>query len=403
MSDPAQQSAARSDAEKRVIIVKTEAGDIVTYSGNPAELPGARHETRLAMKRAGVFKLLVTQNASRLPNGVIAVEHLDNIPLVTNLITDPNGGGYDFDTPCPDTPTRVARMNATRALAGNAPYTGVPNITVLPDKILKLAQPNAHEVETEALAYALTQLSVFDDRQHANELLVQCNYDGRQLGPLLDAIERRARAEDLALVTGRRNAFKEAGLNSQPLTYETFRRFFKDFNVLEYKCPANKRILDEGLLQLVGLLFIKDPSMRKSWTDHVNAPIMRDNHGVKVSGPPQSYAEAKELAEQVLRSSLVIAGIDELSSSSGGLHAQVASWSLRGAETHPFVCKCRSQTHSRERGHARRRRTADISRARPEEGRRRQRVAVFNYRPKRRRWKVSLLGPADDALRLRHA
>ena len=142
-------------------------------------------------------------------------------------------------------------MNATRALAGNAPYTGVPNITVLPDKILKLAQPNAHEVETEALAYALTQLSVFDDRQHANELLVQCNYDGRQLGPLLDAIERRARAEDLALVTGRRNAFKEAGLNGQPLTYESFRRFFKDFNVLEYKCPANKRILDEGLLQLV--------------------------------------------------------------------------------------------------------------------------------------------------------
>ena len=152
MSAPLQNSTALSEAEKRVISVKTEAGDPVIYSGNPAELPGARFETRKAMKRAGVFKLLVTQNASRLPNGIIAVENLDNIPLVTNVVADPHNDEYDFDTPCPDTPTRVARMNATRALAGAVPYTGVANITVLPDKLLKLAQPNPHEVETEALA-----------------------------------------------------------------------------------------------------------------------------------------------------------------------------------------------------------------------------------------------------------
>ena len=48
-------SAARSDAEKCVIEITTEAGDPVTYSGNPAELPGARFETRKALKRAGAF------------------------------------------------------------------------------------------------------------------------------------------------------------------------------------------------------------------------------------------------------------------------------------------------------------------------------------------------------------
>ena len=34
--------------------------------------------------------------------------------------------------------------------------------------------PNKEEVETEALAYALTQLSIFEDRAHATELLIEC-------------------------------------------------------------------------------------------------------------------------------------------------------------------------------------------------------------------------------------
>ena len=89
MSSEEKKSTAKSEAEKRVIDITTETGDPVVYSGNPAELPGARFETRKAMQRAGVFKMLVTQNASRLPNGLIAVDHIDNIPLVTGLAVDP--------------------------------------------------------------------------------------------------------------------------------------------------------------------------------------------------------------------------------------------------------------------------------------------------------------------------
>ena len=185
------------------------------------------------MRRAGAFKLLVSKNASRLPNGTICVEDLDMVPLVTNIVKDPHADEYTFENPCPSTPARVARINATRALSGMPPYAGVPNLNTLPDKILKLATPNPYEVETEALAYALTQLSIFTDRIHANELRVQCEYDGRKLSPLLDAIEATAMAEDVTLVTGRRNAFKEAGLKGQPLSFESFRRFFKDFNTLE--------------------------------------------------------------------------------------------------------------------------------------------------------------------------
>ena len=97
----------RSDAQKRVITIKTEADDIVTYSGNPAELPGIRHEIRLAMRRAGAFKMLVTNNASRLPNGLICVDHIDNIPFVTELVEDPNADLYSYEAPCPGTQARV--------------------------------------------------------------------------------------------------------------------------------------------------------------------------------------------------------------------------------------------------------------------------------------------------------
>ena len=171
MSSIGTQPTAQSDAEKRVITITTEAGDPVTYTGNPAELPGARYETRLAMQRAGAFKLLVSNNASRQRNGVICVEDLDSVLIVTNLIDDPYKAGYNYETPFPNTATRVTRLNATRALRGDAPFTGVPDITSLPDKVLKMCMPNKDEVETEALAYALTQLSIFQDRVHANELL----------------------------------------------------------------------------------------------------------------------------------------------------------------------------------------------------------------------------------------
>ena len=84
------QTATPSNAQKRVVAILTEAEDPVTYSGNPAELAGARHEISKALKRAGAFKLLVTHNASRLSNGTIAVEHLDNILFVTDMINDPD-------------------------------------------------------------------------------------------------------------------------------------------------------------------------------------------------------------------------------------------------------------------------------------------------------------------------
>ena len=82
MSSGTNQSTVLSDAELRVITVKTEAGDNVKYSGNPAELPGARYETMKAMRRAGAFTLLVEHGAARLKNGTIAVDDVNNIPFV---------------------------------------------------------------------------------------------------------------------------------------------------------------------------------------------------------------------------------------------------------------------------------------------------------------------------------
>ena len=66
----------QSEAELRVVTIKTEAGELVKYSGNPAELPGYRHEISKALLRVNAFKLLITNNASLLKNGVICVEHI---------------------------------------------------------------------------------------------------------------------------------------------------------------------------------------------------------------------------------------------------------------------------------------------------------------------------------------
>ena len=67
-------------------------------------------------------------------------------------------------------------------------------------------------------------------------------YDGRKLAPLLDAIEAQASAEDITLVTGRHNSFKEGGFKGMPLTQTSFKAFFEEFNLLEYRCPPAKRL-----------------------------------------------------------------------------------------------------------------------------------------------------------------
>ena len=302
---------ARSEAELRVITVKTEAGDPVTFSGNPAELPGVRYETRKAMKRAGAFTLLIKHNASRLKNGVICTEDLDSIPIVTQVIVDHEVDNYTYERPCPATAVRMSRINEARVAAGEAAFPRVGSIITIPDKLLKLAIPNPHEVQVEALAYALTQLSVFEDKHHANELLEMCDYDGRKLAVLLDHIEAQATPEDINLVTGRRNRFKEAGLKGLPLSLTTFRAFFKKFDVLEYKCPPPDRLKDRDLMQVIGNLFIKDPEQRKTWSDNLSQPVIRDASGLRLSGPPVNYREAKTLAEKLLRGKSVIAEIDE--------------------------------------------------------------------------------------------
>ena len=120
-------STALSEAQKRMVVITTEAGDPVKYGNNPAELSGARYEMDLCLERLGAYELLIKHNAAApLGNNMIATEDLDTIPFVTDMLADPNVANYTYRNPCPDTPTRIAATNVARAAAGEAPFTGVP-------------------------------------------------------------------------------------------------------------------------------------------------------------------------------------------------------------------------------------------------------------------------------------
>ena len=86
-------STAQSEAEKRVISVKTKAGHPVKYSGNPAELPGARYETGLALRRAGAFQMLIKNNEKCPP-----AERLRRLPLHPPKNGDFLFGGWSGET-----------------------------------------------------------------------------------------------------------------------------------------------------------------------------------------------------------------------------------------------------------------------------------------------------------------
>jgi len=108
-----------------------------------------------------------------------------------------------------------------------------------------------------------------------------------------------ASGEDVTLVVGNRDLVVSRGVKGMPLTIQNFKQFWTDFNIAEMTCPPGNRKTDDELKQLVGRLFFTDTAMRKIWSDSVNQPPVMglDAAGaiVRVSGPPQNFADAKKL------------------------------------------------------------------------------------------------------------
>ena len=117
-------STAQSEAEKRSVSVTTISGDPIIFSGNPAELARIRFEINRCLRRNGAFELLIKHGAARLPNGMIAVSSVNNIPFVIGTAVDPALGQYDFDNPCPDADARMLAYNAWAAANGAAQSIG---------------------------------------------------------------------------------------------------------------------------------------------------------------------------------------------------------------------------------------------------------------------------------------
>ena len=143
---------AHSAAESKVVTIRNRHGDIVTYSNNPAELPGCRHELDACLQRLGAFELLIKHRACRLSNGTIAVQDVNSIPFVTQMVNDPAADTYSYARPCPDTATRVATLNADRATRSEPAYVGYRDVSSVPASILKLAAPMPFEIAIEEQA-----------------------------------------------------------------------------------------------------------------------------------------------------------------------------------------------------------------------------------------------------------
>ena len=93
------------------------------------------------------------------------------------LLDDPDQASYTFEKPCPDTSRRINALNLQRTANGEQAYTGATTTSQEFPTSSSTGHPEqARGVHRSARIYALTQLSVFEDKQHANELLVACDY-----------------------------------------------------------------------------------------------------------------------------------------------------------------------------------------------------------------------------------
>ena len=83
-------------------------GDTLTWEDNPAFLPGILYEAARYYARTGHFEPLINDGAVALPNGKLAIDHIDAILFIEKIIADPVV--YNFDDPCPvTTQLRIAR------------------------------------------------------------------------------------------------------------------------------------------------------------------------------------------------------------------------------------------------------------------------------------------------------
>ena len=184
----------QSDAELRVITVKTEAGDIVKYSGNPAALPGARYETTKALRRAGAFTLLVEHNASRLKNRTIAVDDVNNTFHSSprgRLARRSRSSELHFREAVPGHFETDQRAEPSAHGERRASIHGSDQHRRNSRQAPQLAIPNKHEVSTEALAYTRSRNSAFS-RTRSTQTSFSSRatiYDGSKLKPLFDQIE----------------------------------------------------------------------------------------------------------------------------------------------------------------------------------------------------------------------
>ena len=256
---------------------------------NPAHLPGILHELKRCFERNGQFIALFENNA--VPVGhKLAVDSVQAIKFITGMVSDPVARG--FDSPCPNTETRISQFNVHATASKKATFSRDPP----PSEILASYAIMPYAVRQEKGRLLASLNNIFEDADKLEQLGERAAGDGVKLLELLNDEARKAKPRDVALVEGDLTNHIQTGILGE-INLENFNLFMRQFDRLHRLAPNKKT--DGQQISMISTIMYGDPSIRNRYEDKVDAK------------PPSSREAALDQVRELLRGRFVDSQIDE--------------------------------------------------------------------------------------------
>ena len=265
----------------------------ITLERNPAFVEGTLYEIERWAVRTGQFQSIIHDNVVILHTGKIAVDHPDSAMFASGSLVDTNT--YSFKDPCPDTVSRL-KMHNDKQVANSQPAT--PSAKTIPSDITGEFIVNKYVVKQELSRFATAIANTIVDREWAQELLENCDNDGRSLIALLLAYGATATPKDHTLVRASYDTHIKRGVVGA-LTLDTFNEWYKMQARLRRHVQPGK-ISDADVCEHINSLFFKD----LSWRDLYELRL-------EINKPNGDLDKTREMVREMLRSRKVSQELQE--------------------------------------------------------------------------------------------